>query len=173
MLTPMDIQNREFKTKLRGYSTEEVDEFLLEISREFEVLYRDNRELKDAVVALRDENEKYKNMEATMNNTLMLAQKTAEEVKVAARKEAELIVREANNQKDQMIRDTAQSLIDGHEKYETIRNDVAVFRAKVESLLNSQLKLLTEMELPQIRESIFPNTAEKIEVVEENVEVAE
>ncbi len=171
MLTSMDIRNHEFEKGFRGYNEEQVNEFMNQVANEFETLYRDNRELKEAVDQLRDENTRYKNMEETMTNTLMLAQKTAEEAKVNARREAELIISSAEQEKDKMIQNTAQYLRDGQERYEVIRHDVAIFKAKIESLLKSQLQLLDGMELPECREcnvlDPMPGQASETVVAEE------
>ncbi len=151
MITPMDIHNREFTKGFRGYVVEEVDTFLTQVASDYEAVFRDNREMKETIEQLREKLAHYEQMESTMNNTLVLAQETAENVKAAARKEADLIIQGAEQQKQHMVRDTAHSLREGQEKYDSIRNDVAVFRAKMESLLQSQLQLLNQIELPEGR----------------------
>lgn len=151
MITPMDIHNREFKKGFRGYSEEDVDAFMTQVANDYEVVFRDNREMKEAIEQLREKLTQYEQMESTMNNTLVLAQETAENVKLAARKEAELIIQSAEQQKNNMLQETVRSLRDGQEKYELIRNDVAVFRAKMESLLKSQQQLLDQTELAPCR----------------------
>ncbi len=149
MITPMDLHNREFKVGFRGYEKDDVDAFMSQLASDYEVVFRDNREMKEVIEQLRDKLAQYEQMEQTMNNTLVLAQETAENVKAAARKEAELIVQSAEQQKAHMIQNTAKSIRDGQARYEVIRNDVAVFRAKMESLLKSQLQLLDGIELPE------------------------
>lgn len=151
MITPMDIHNREFKKGFRGYAEEDVDAFMTQIASDYEVVFRDNREMKEAIEQLREKLTQYEQMESTMNNTLVLAQETAENVRASARKEAELIVQTAELQKNNMLQETLRSLRDGQEKYEMIRNDVAVFRAKMESLLKSHQQLLDQTELPACR----------------------
>ena len=94
MLTPMDIHNKEFKRGFRGYSEEDVDAFMNNIAGDYEKVYREYCELKERCDSLQDKLTQYEKMEATMNSTLMLAQQTAENVKVSARKEADLILQE-------------------------------------------------------------------------------
>ncbi len=142
MITPMDIHNKEFETGFRGYSKDEVDTFMAELSADYEMYYRENRELKDKIENLQKRILQYEQMEGTMNNTLVLAQETAENVKAAARKEADLIIQQAEQKKQQMVEDTMRSLREAQEKYAIIRNDVAVFKAKMESILNSQMQML-------------------------------
>lgn len=75
MLTPLDIQNKEFRRRLRGYCENEVDEFLDQILEDYEMLYRQNASLKDEVSRLKEETDRYQNLEETLRNTLVLAQK--------------------------------------------------------------------------------------------------
>lgn len=142
MITPMDIHNKEFEKGFRGYNSDEVDAFLAELVGDYETLYRDNREMTDKIEYLEKRLAQYEQMEETMNNTLVLAQETGESVKTAARKEADLIIQEAEQQRKQILEDAERSLREGQEKYAIIRNEIAVFRAKMESILTSQLQML-------------------------------
>ena len=81
MLTPLDLNNKNFSKGFRGYDTEEVDEFFTKVAKDFERLYQDNVELKDAVERVSAKLEYYQQMESTMQNTLVIAQETADEVK--------------------------------------------------------------------------------------------
>ena len=109
MITPMDIHNKEFEKGFRGYDSDAVDAFLAELVRDYETLYRDNREMTDKIEQLEKRLAQYEQMEATMNNTLVLAQETGENVKNAARKEAELIVKEAEQQRNELLASVARS----------------------------------------------------------------
>ncbi|SUP42940.1 DivIVA domain-containing protein [Veillonella criceti] len=142
MITPMDIHNKEFETGFRGYDKDAVNAFMAELVHDYETLYRDNREMTDKIEQLEKRIAQYEQMEATMNNTLVLAQETGENVKNAARKEADLIIQEAEQQRKQILEEAERSLREGQEKYSIIRNEVAVFKARMESILNSQLQML-------------------------------
>ena len=147
MITPMDIHNKEFETGFRGYSTEAVDTFMAEINKDYEVLYRENRELKEKIEHLEKRIAQYEQMEETMNNTLVLAQETGENVKAASRKEAELIIQDAQAQRQSILDSAESSLREARDRYAIIRNDIAVFRTKMESILHSQLKMLEDVVL--------------------------
>ena len=95
MLTPMDIHNTTFSKGLRGYAQEEVEQFLEEVVNDYEKIYREHREMEEETDMLRTKLKNYETMETTMTSTLMMAQETAENVKVNARKEAELIIAKA------------------------------------------------------------------------------
>ena len=145
MLTPMDIHNKTFSKGLRGYAQEEVEQFMEEVLNDYEKIYREHREMQEETDMLRTKLKNYETMETTMTSTLMMAQETAENVKVNARKEAELIIAKAETEKEQMLRDTADSLRNAQEQYNQIMADISVFRAKLRSLLESQLELVDTM----------------------------
>ncbi len=147
MITPMDIHNKEFETGFRGYSKEDVDAFMTELNRDYETLYRDNRELTEKIEHLEKRIAQYEQMEDTMNTTLVLAQETGENVKAASRKEAELIIQDAQAQRQSILESAEVSLREARDRYSIIRNDIAVFRTKMESILQSQLKMLEDVVL--------------------------
>ena len=121
MLTPMDIHNKEFKRGFRGYSEEDVDAFMNNIAGDYEKVYREYCELKERCDSLQDKLTQYEKMEATMNSTLMLAQQTAENVKVSARKEADLILQEAESKKKQMLDETMMNLQKSQQEWEKLK----------------------------------------------------
>lgn len=141
-LTPLDIHNKEFRRVLRGYSEEEVDEFLDQVVRDFEALLRENAGLKEELAAMSDRVNQYRQMEDTLHNTLIVAQETAEEVKNNARKEAELIVREAEEEGRRIVAEGQAHLRAIQREAENLRRQVATFRARVKSLLEGQLEWL-------------------------------
>ena len=90
-LTAMDINNKEFKRGLRGYSVEEVDEFLDQVVENYEELYKENSRLKESLSRVNEKLEHYEKLEATIQNTLLLAQNAADQAKESSEKQAELI----------------------------------------------------------------------------------
>ena len=145
MLTPMDIHNKEFKRGFRGYSEEDVDAFMDNIADDYEKVYREYCEIKEKCEKLQDKLSQYEKMESTMNSTLMLAQQTAENVKVSARKEADLILQEAENKKKKMLDETTLSMQTTQQNMEKMKTQVSAFRAKCRALLTSQMRLLDDM----------------------------
>ncbi len=173
MITPMDIHNKEFEKGFRGYDTDAVDAFMTELVHDYEVLYRENREMTDKIEQLEKRLAQYEQMEATMNNTLVLAQETGENVKQAARKEADLILQEAEQERQNILRDAQRSLREAHDKYAVIRNEVAVIRAKMESILNSQLQLLDGCVLGESKIAVDTADMDDAEETAEAVAVTE
>ena len=103
MLTPLDIENKKFsKQRINGYSVEEVDDFLDELTVDYGKAYKESTEAKKKIDELTQSLAHYKNIEETLQSTLVMAQSTAEEVKSVARQQAEQIVKDAkgNAQKE-------------------------------------------------------------------------
>lgn len=105
MITPMDIHNKTFSRQLRGYSQEEVNDFLEELASDYEKIYREHREIEEEMDMIKTKLRNYEKMEATMSSTLVMAQETAENVKKAAQKEAELYIREAKAKANKIVAD--------------------------------------------------------------------
>lgn len=142
MLTPMEIHNKEFKKVMRGYKEEEVDEFLDKVVTDFERLYRENGELKDKLSVINDKVDTYNLMEKTLQNTLVVAQTTAEEVVLNSRKKAEVIINEAEEQAKKIVEDANKSVVDIHREYENLKKEVQVFKTRFKTLLESELEAL-------------------------------
>ncbi|MBR0277645.1 MAG: DivIVA domain-containing protein [Clostridia bacterium] len=146
MLTPLDIQNKEFKRELRGYSMQEVDEFLNLVIDGYERLYRENMSLKDSIAKQEESIKQYKNLEATLKNTLVVAQSTSEQVQKNAEEKASNIIDEANNRSNEIIRKSFDEVKKLEYRYEELKRSVDVYCAKMTALLESQLGLLKKVE---------------------------
>ena len=92
MITPLEIENKKFSKKtLNGYDPEEVDDFLDELTKDYESLYRQSTENQSEIDNLKGKLEHYSQIESTLQSTLLMAQSAADEVKKAAQKEAEVM----------------------------------------------------------------------------------
>ncbi len=131
MISPIEVRRREFSRSFRGYSREEVDSFLNSVSDEFEKLYRENAELKEVLQRAELDMAKYKKLEETLNQTLLLAQQTAEEIRANAHKEAQMLVEGAN----QRIKETFIA-------YEEILKRLNVYRTEIKAYINSQVEFM-------------------------------
>ena len=90
-LSPLDIQSQQFRTKMKGLDPREVENFLELTASEFEELIRENGKLKEKLARLSNQYEELKQRELTLKETMMTAQKITEDMKVSARKEAEIV----------------------------------------------------------------------------------
>ncbi|MBR3325052.1 MAG: DivIVA domain-containing protein [Clostridia bacterium] len=146
MITPLEIENKKFSKKnFNGYNPEEVDDFLDELVRDYEVLYRKATESQDQIEDLSEKIEHYNNIQETLQSTLIMAQTAAEEVKAAAQKQAEQIIKRAENQAKEATMGIDQDLKLKKKELEKIKKEFDVYKAKMESLLISQLELLKEV----------------------------
>lgn len=102
-LTPIDVRQQQFATKFRGFDPQEVDAFLEEVAEDLEELQRENALLKEQLTAVEERMRGVEGKERVLQETLVTAQKLAEEYKENARREAELIVREARLQADKVL----------------------------------------------------------------------
>ena len=146
MLTPLEIENKKFsKQMVNGYSVEEVDDFLDELTMEYEKLYKENSEYKTKIEDLNESLVKYKSIESTLQGTLLMAQSTAEEVKNVAKQQAEQIIQDAQSTAKQSIEALDQEIILKKRELEDVQKQFDVYKAKMESLLISQLEILKEI----------------------------
>lgn len=102
-LTPLDIQNKSFSTKMRGYNQDEVDDFLDMIVRDYEDSIAKNRELDKALKHAEEKLEYFNELKEALNQSIVVAQDTADKVKSSASKESEVIVTSAQNRADELI----------------------------------------------------------------------
>ena len=146
MLTPLDIENKKFsKQMINGYSVNEVDEFLDELTADYEKLYKETTDSKNKIADMQEEMAKYKNIESTLNNTLIMAQTAAEDVKNLAKQQADNILSEAQANAKQAVTELEQEIALKQKELEDLQKQFDVYKAKMESLLISQLELLKEV----------------------------
>ena len=102
-LTPLDIQNKSFQTKMRGYEKDEVDDFLDLVVRDYEDAVQKNRELEKALRHAEEKLEYFNELKDALNQSIIVAQDTADKVKTSASKESEVIVTSAQNKADELV----------------------------------------------------------------------
>ena len=157
MITPLDIENKRFgKQMMKGYNVDEVDDFLDEVMEDYESNYKEVAMLRTKVEELELSLTRYKTIESTLQNTLVMAQSTADEVKNVARQQADQIINEAQREAENIIRaskDSALRAVDELEQqirnkeqqYTEARKQFDIYKAKMEALLISQSELIKEM----------------------------
>lgn len=151
-LTPLDIHNKEFRRGFRGYQEDEVDEFLDEVVREFELLIKENNSLKEELESLKVRLDQYQTIETTLQNTLVVAQGAADEVKHNARKEAELIVQEARSEAEKIIQAAYERQKSMAVEMDELRRQMALFRARMRSMLLAQIEILAQEDADETRQ---------------------
>ncbi len=146
MITPLDIENKKFsKQVMNGYSVEEVDDFLDDLTVDYTKNYKETTELKNKIAELTQSLEHYKTIEQTLQNTLVMAQTTAEDVKNVAKQQADQIILEAKGTAQKKVDDLNGQLIAKKRELEDVKKQFDIYKAKMESLLISQLELIKDI----------------------------
>ena len=146
MYTPLDIENKKFaKQMMNGYSVEEVDNFLDELTLDYEKLYKQSNESENKISELEASIAKYRSLESTLQSTLVMAQSTADEVKKTAQQQADQIIRDAQSAARAQLMELEQQITIKTKELEEMKKQFDVYKAKMESLLISQLELLKEV----------------------------
>lgn len=102
-ITPMDIRQQQFRVRFRGFDRQEVDTFLADVAEDYERLVKDNALLKEQLAALEERSRGIEGREKLLQDTLLTTQRLAEEMKDGAKREANLLVREAEFQGDKLL----------------------------------------------------------------------
>jgi len=131
LITGMEIRNQQFTKSMRGYNEEEVKNYLQQLAQNYETLYSENSQLKESIQRCKFELDKYHKIEETMNNSLILAQQTAETLKVNAQKEAEKI-----------LDDSKRSIAEMLSAYQEVIKRLNLFNLELKSQLNIELEML-------------------------------
>lgn len=143
-ITPLDIQQQQFKGKmLGGLDPEDVDAFLQTIAQEMENLVRENSELKEQQRRATQELEEMARQEGQLRETMLAAQKITEEMKNNAQKEATLIVSEAELKAERIVADAEKTLVQLNGQIQELKRQKFQFETSLKSLLDNHLKMLS------------------------------
>ena len=148
-LTPLDIHHKEFHHALRGYSEEEVDTFLDEVADEFERLFKENIDLSEKLEATSAKVRDYQSMEVTLNNTMVSAQRSAEQIVAQANEEASAMLRDAEVKAKEIIHAALTDKQKAQGELIRIKQAEEDFRGRFRTLLEKNLAGIKEVELPQ------------------------
>jgi cell division initiation protein len=143
-ITPLDIQQQQFKVKtFRGLDPDDVDAFLQTVAGEMESLIRDNNELKEQQARQSREMLDMAEKERELREVLLSAQRVIEEMKANARKEADLIVSEAELKGERIVADAERQLGDLKTRIEEVRRQKIQFEMSLKALLDSFARQLS------------------------------
>ncbi len=161
-LTPQDIRDREFKQSALGYNRDMVNQFMREIAEELETLIQESNEIhvenKEARLALRT----YMNVEDSLKETLLLAQKTGQDTIRSAQSEADTILRKAHTEKEALLFTAKENLASVQYDIQKLQAKRSAMLVKLKSILRSNLELLEDQ---------FSETGEVNDLNPENVTV--
>ncbi|MBD8003951.1 DivIVA domain-containing protein [Bacillus norwichensis] len=151
-LTPVDIHNKEFSKGFRGYDEDEVNEFLEQVIKDYELVLREKKELEEKIAAMNERLGHFSTIEETLNKSIVVAQEAAEEVKGNAMKEAKLIIREAEKNADRIVNESLSKARRIALEIEELKKQSKVFRTRFRMLIEAQLDLINNDDWDQLME---------------------
>lgn len=164
-LTPLDIQNKDFSTKMRGYNQDDVDDFLDQVTRDYEDALQKNRELEKSLKHAEEKLQYFNELKDALNQSIIVAQDTADKVKSSANKESEMIITSADNQAKEtlveaerksnaMIADaeakSTQILAEAIERARQLARETEDLKKKTR-VFHQRLSLMLETQLEQVK----------------------
>ena len=166
-ITVIDIQHKQFKKKINGYDAADVDQYLDEIIETLEDEAHKRSALEAEISDLRERISHFKAMEESLQNTLLLAQRTADEVKASAHKEADLIRHEARISVEKEISSYTDRANDARREHQRALETAEKAKSELRSLLMTHLSLLERTPVQS-----FPGHAEAPEAPRNGTPIA-
>jgi cell division initiation protein len=143
-ITPLDIEHKEFKKSLQGYAREEVDQYLDEVAESFELEIAERGKLEAELADLRERVAHFDAIKETLQNTLVLAQRTADEVKANAHKETDLIKQKAKLEVNDELQEMRHKLDEAKAELARMHDQVATVKHDLRSFLSRHLTLIDD-----------------------------
>ena len=167
MISPLEIQEKEFSRSLKGFKEDEVNEFLDRITLDLERILEENRQLRAEKEQLTEELKKYKSSESAVLDTLETAKSLMGDISASAQKRAQILLKNADMEAQNMQREAKEAIERMNEESAALRGRVKSFRAKYRQLLEMELQhfdSMTEELFPELKSSpqaAAPKSAEK------------
>lgn len=141
-LSPLDIHNKEFTRGFRGYAEDEVNEFLDQIIKDYEIVLREKKDLEEKLKMMSNQLNHYNSMEDTLQKSIVVAQEAAGELRRNSEKESKLIVKEAEKNADRIVNDALAKARKVTIEIDELKKQSKVFRNRFKMLVEAQLDLL-------------------------------
>lgn len=141
-LSPLDIHNKEFANKFRGYDEDEVNEFLEQIMKDFENVLEENKTLKSSLKQSEEQVSHFNTIEQTLQKSILIAQEAAEDVRRNSMKESKLILKEAEKNADRIVNEALSRARRISVEIEDLKKQSKVFRTRFKMLIEAQLDLI-------------------------------
>lgn len=142
-LSPLDIHNKEFTRGFRGYVEDEVNEFLDQIIKDYEILLREKKDLEDRVRTMTEQMNHFSTMEDTLQKSIVVAQEAADELRRNSQKESKLILKEAEKNADRIVNEALTKARKVTIEIDELKKQSKVFRNRFKMLVEAQLDLLS------------------------------
>jgi len=145
-ITPVDVRNQQFGKSFRGYDPSEVDSYLEMVCSTLEDLIKENAELKERLSSVESTLVGYKDLEGNLKAALVTAQKSAEEIRENAAKEAQLLMRETRIKAERKMEESLNTLSNMKKQIADLQNTKREYLARLKSLVETHLRVLESME---------------------------
>lgn len=145
MLTPLDIENREFKKTLNGYNRDDVEDFMCMILDDYEKLYKESASNKAEVERLNGLLSTYKTQEDTLRDAIITAQRASDDLENNARAKADLIIEQANAKAQNIVRDACAKIGNLEEKYKELVHQMESYKIRMSAMIKSQLEIMDKI----------------------------
>lgn len=155
----MDIHNKEFSVKMRGYDQDEVNDYLDQIIKHIEKLTRENKELEEKLRFSKEKLTHYDSIHDSLNRSILVAQEAADRLKENTTKEVEVMKKEAESNANQLLQDAVEKARRIKSETEELRQQSLVFRQRLQIMVESQLEMLKNTDWDDVLR------AQKIEVI--------
>ena len=145
MLKPVDIQNKEFEKKLKGYVCDAVDDFLDIVIQDYDALCKENAALRDKIKLLNETVDHYKDAEDTIQRSLDVATQSARDIKDNANMEAEAIINRAKLDATRLARQIDDEHIKKHQEMLKIKQEVDTYKARIKTVCENLIKAVDDI----------------------------
>jgi cell division initiation protein len=162
-LSPLDIHNKEFASKFRGYNEDEVNEFLEQIMKDYENVLEENKTLKASLQQSTEQVSHFNTIEQTLQKSILIAQEAAEDVRRNSMKESKLIIKEAEKNADRIVNEALSRARQISVEVEDLKKQSKVFRTRFKMLIEAQLDLIQSDDWDVLLE--YEVDAERLEMV--------
>lgn len=161
-ITPLDIRQKRFETGLRGFSRREVEAYLELLAGEFEEVVKENIALKEEFKRAQLRIEQYQERERTLQETMVTAQRISEDLKGAAKKEAEIIIADAEHQAEKIVHGAHQKLVQVVEDINELKRQRTQFESQVRSVVEAHRKLLETFSGPSFADRDYTRIEDNV-----------
>lgn len=133
---------KKFNTSLNGYNKLEVNNFVNEVTSEYESMLSKLKAQDTEIKTLKDELEKYKNMENTLNRAIVVAEDASNQIKRVARDEAKGVIEDARRNASRIVNDALLKADKIEQDAETLKRRVVVFKRRLQSVVDEQIEFI-------------------------------
>lgn len=176
VLSPLDIHNKEFGTKMRGYNVDEVNDFLDQVIKDYQITLNHNKELEEQLDAANEKLKYFNDLKDSLNQSILVAQEAADKVKANSQKESEIIIREAQKQSSDIVSEATtkgNQIMDEASKRakklavetDDLKKSTRVFRQRLQVMLESQLEVVKSNDWDELLKEGSMSSYEEIKKV--------